>query len=137
MFDRGSDWTAWFTKIKWQLVSFKFIAFVIFSTFLASSWVGLSILHIRSIQTAERLYKLGYIGKDHVSTIITHSQTVLYDIALSHLLLFFGTILTAIIAIKGVSYVTNTKRVVEAMKKLEPEASNKENLKQFLQKPGE
>lgn len=136
MFDR-SDWSAWFAKIKWQLVSFKFISFVVFSIFLALSWIGLSELHSRSVITAERLYKLGYITKDHVSTIITHSQTVLYDIALSHLLLFFGTILTAIIAIKGVSYVTNTKRAVEVMKKLEPESSNKENLKKFLQKPGE
>ena len=136
MFDR-SDWSAWFAKIKWQLVSFKFISFVVFSIFLALSWVGLAELHSRSILTAERLYKLGYITKDHVSTIITHSQTVLYDIALSHLLLFFGTILTAIIAIKGVSYVTNTKRAVEVMKKLEPESSSKENLKKFLQKPGE
>lgn len=136
MFDR-SDWSAWFAKIKWQLVSFKCISFVVFSIFLALSWIGLFELHSRSILTAERLYKLGYITKDHVSTIITHSQTVLYDIALSHLLLFFGTILTAIIAIKGVSYVTNTKRAVEVMKKLEPESSSKENLKKFLQKPGE
>lgn len=128
-----TDWKDWICKIKWQLISFKFIAFWIFTILLTGSGICLALLHSYSIAVARDLYSKGFITKDHLATIITHSQTVLFDIALSHLLIFFGAIMGSIVAIKGVSYWTDSKKTTEIINKTE----NVDDLKKFLPKKGQ
>ena len=98
-----SDWKEWFSKIKWQLISFKFLSFWVFILLLVFSLLSLGLMYKYSIVVASDLFKKGYITKENVTTIITHSQTVLFDVSLSHLLLFFGAAIGSVIAIKGVS----------------------------------
>lgn len=131
-----SDWKDWFWKIKWQLISFKFQSFWISILLLVASWWSLAALHDKSIHTAEKLFKLKYIDQNSVTNIITHSQTVLFDVALGHILTFSGVILTSIIAIKGVSYYTNHKTTEAVLKKMNGDTT-KEDLKRFLPKKGD
>jgi hypothetical protein len=131
----SNDWKDWFCKLKWQFISFKFLAFWTFVVLLAASELGLIYIYKYSIRITTSLFKAGYITKDHVATIITHTQTTLFDIALSHLLVFFGAAIASIIAIKGVSYWTNSKQTSAAIDKVE--SIQKEDLKQYLPKKGQ
>lgn len=131
-----SDWKLWFSKLKWQLISFKFLAFWTVIFMMIGCWRSLGALQERSVVVATELFKKGYITKDHVATIITHSQTVLYDSALSHLLIFCGAILASIITLKGVSYWQEGKTKAAVIQKMNGDAT-KEDLKQFLPRQGQ
>ena len=131
----SDDWKAWFCKLKWQFISFKFLAFWTLLIMLAGSGVGLALVYRYSLKILKELYKSGYLTKDHVSAIIMHTQTTLFDVALSHLLMFFGTAIAAIITIKGVSYWTDSKQTSAAIGKLD--TIQKEDLKQYLPKKGQ
>ena len=123
------DWSDWLSKIRWQLISFKFLAFWIFVLLFILACLGLGFLYFKTIAIVTVLYQSGFITKESFATIIIHIQSVLFETALANILLFMGTIMTSIIAIKGISYVTYTKRAVEAIKSPTPT----ENLKQFIQ----
>ena len=130
LFDK-QDWKLWFKKLKWELISFKFLSFRALVILLILSWFSLSNLHETSIEVAKTLHTEKFIETKDVSGLITHSQTVLYDKALSHLLVFFGAVLAAVIAIKGVSYWTESKQTSEVIKKLNGDTT-KDDLKKFL-----
>lgn len=132
LFDR-EDWGSWFNKLKWQLISFKFISFWTAIILLVAAWISLDTLQDKTVTTAKELYKQEYITKDNVTTLITHSQTVLYDAALSHILIFAAACITGILAIRGVSYYTDHQERREVIKKLNGDAT-KEDLKKFLPK---
>ena len=131
-----SDWKEWINKLKWQLISFKFLSFWTAIVLLVGSWFSLEELHDKSIAVATALYKQGFLTKDNLTTIITHSQTVLYDAALSHILIFSAAVITGILAIKGMSYYTDSKQTSEVIKKLDDNSSSGEDLKKFLPKKG-
>ena len=130
----SDDWKAWFCKLKWHFISFKFLSFWTFIVLLIGSVASLFYVYAYSIKVTSELYKRGLLTKDHVSTIITHVQTTLFDVALSHLLIFFGAAITSVIAIKGVSYWTNAKQTSTAINKVDN--IQKEDLKQYLPKKG-
>lgn len=125
------DWKLWFKKLKWELISFKFLSFWTLICLLILCWWSLAKLHTNSIEVAKSLKTEGYIEKEAVSALIIHSQTVIYEKALGHVLLFFGTVLVSIIAIKGVSYWTDSNQTAELIKKLDSTSTN-EDLKKFL-----
>lgn len=129
------DWTNWLGKLKWQLISFKFLAFWTFIFLLIGAWLSLKVILLEVIERSTALYKLGYLTKEGLATIITHTETVLYDSALSHVLLFSTAVITGILAIKGVSYYTDGKSTSEVIKKLDTGTSNAD-LKKFLPKQG-
>lgn len=129
------DWTDWWGKLKWQLISFKFLSFWTCITMLILAWLSLIQLYERSIDVAKDLYKHEYIAKEDVSKIVTHTMTTLFDSALSHILIFAGATLTCIVAVKGVSYYTNSKQTSEVIRKLDGDTT-KEDLKKFLPKRG-
>jgi len=125
----------WIQKLLWQVISFKFLSFWVSIVLLVLSWVSLGHLYEASTHTAERLYKQGFITKEGATQIITHSQTVLYDQALSHLLLFFAAIFASVFAVKGMSYYTDsvtTKAVINKM----PEQTSPDDLKKYLPTSG-
>lgn len=135
-FDK-EDWSNWIAKVKWQLISFKFLAFWVFTLLIIFFWYSIERLHNHVVYTAKDLFTGGYIKQADVATIITHSQTVLYDVALSHILLFLGAILASVIAIKGVSYYTDGQKTKAVIDKIGPtEGETAEDLKQFLPKKG-
>jgi hypothetical protein len=132
-----SDWKQFWCKLKWQLISFKFLSFWAYTILLIFFWFSLEHLHQQSIMYAKEMFKEKLITSVQVSELINHSQTTLYDTALSHLLLFLGTIVTAILAIKGVSYVTEGQKERSVINKMSSESvEDKENLKKFLPKKG-
>lgn len=126
----------WFSKICWQLISFKFLSFWTSVVLLVVTWLSLEGLFDKSIKTAESLFSKGYITKEAVTAIITHSQTTIYDQALSHLLIFFAALFASIFAIKGVSYYTDSKTTQAVLNKMENN-STEEDLKKFLPKAGQ
>lgn len=126
---------SWLSKLGWQLISFKFLSFWVSVTLLVSSWISLDHLLEKSVATAERLYSKGYISKEGVANIVTHSQTILYDQALSHLLIFFAALFASVFAVKGVSYFTDSKTTQAVLNKMNGDTT-KEDLKQFLPKAG-
>jgi len=125
---------AWLSKIRWQLISFKFLSFWAFVIILVGLWFSLESLHVMSIDVAKELYTGQFIDKVQVTTIITTSQEILYNKALSHILTFIGAILAAIIAIKGVSYWTESSTTKEALKKVNGNEDVNNNLRKFLKK---
>jgi hypothetical protein len=127
---------SWLSKLGWQLISFKFLSFWVGIVLLVGTWLSLSNLFDSSVKTAELLYSKGYITKDGVTSIITHSQTILYDQALSHALIFFAAMFASIFAIKGVSYYTESKTTQAVLNKMNDDSS-KEDLKKFLPKAGQ
>lgn len=131
-FDK-KDWKDWLNKVKWQLISFKVMSFIAFFLLLILSWLSLEEVYNDSVQVTERLYERGMIGKEQVVTLLTQSREILYDKALSHILLFIGSIMTAIIAIKGVSYWVSGKQFTDVVKNLEP-VHIKEKLEQIIKK---
>ena len=135
---KDPDWQDWARKIRWQLASFKSLAFWSFIILLITAFRCLWHIYFRTIEASTELYKLGYLTKDGLSNIITHSQTVIFDTALSHVLIFAGTAITAIIAIQGVNYVTDARKTSEVLKKMDTPNTpkGKEDLKAFLPKPG-
>ncbi len=133
LFDK-EDWKAFWCKLKWQFISFKFLSFWAYTTLLICFWFSLEHLHQQSIKYAKEMFKEELITSAQVTELINHSQTVLYDTTLSHLLLFLGTIITAIIAIKGVSYVTEGQRKRAVINKIGDSAEKNEDLKKFLPK---
>lgn len=134
MSERRKDWCDWFAKLKWQLISFKFLSFWVFIVLLVGSWYSLAKIHERAISVAETLFKNKMINQAGVVTIITHSYSVLYDAALSHLLIFFGATIASVIAIKGMSYFTDSQKTRAVISKME--SSNEEDLKKYLPKNG-
>lgn len=129
------DWKEWLNKLKWQIISFKFLSFWVAIILLVSVWFSLERLHNKSVKVATDLYKADIIEKGSVTTIITHSQTTLYSSALSHILIFAGACITGIFAIKGVSYYTDSKQAQTVINKINGDAT-KEDLKKFLPKKG-
>lgn len=125
--------SGWWGRIKWSLVSFKVWAFLIFILLLILSWLSLIEIDNASKLSAQELFKLGFISKEGVVSIMNTSKTVLFQSALSSLLLFFGTCITAIIAIKGVSYYTNGQQTRAVMDKMHQQDANVD-LKKFLPK---
>jgi len=130
------DWKCFWRKLKWQLISFKFLSFWAYTGLLVFFWYSLESLHHHSIEYAQDMFKEKLITSTQVSELINHSQTVLYDTALSHLLLFLGTIITALVAIKGVSYVTEGQRSRTVINKMGENTERNEDLKKFLPKKG-
>lgn len=129
-----NDWRAFWGKIKWQLISFKFLSFWTFVFLLVTAWGSLVAIYYKSLKTVKELYVANMITQEQVSQIIINTQNTLFDTALSNILIFSGAILGSIIAIKGVSYWTNSEQVKEVIKKTEMNGS--EDLKQFLPKNG-
>lgn len=129
------DWKDWFNKLKWQLISFKFISFWTAIVLLVCAWISLEHIQDKTVETAKELYKLEYITKDNVANIITHSQTVLYDSALSHILIFAAACITGILTVKGISYYTDGKQTQTVINKMNGDAT-KEDLKKFLPRRG-
>ncbi len=119
MFDRD-DWGDWISKVKWLLISFKFISFLIFIFILIGAWLSLECIFIRNVELVEDLFKKGMLEKAQVSDIIGKSFEILYDKALGHILLFVGGILASIIAIKGISNWVSEKTISSLTEKLEP-----------------
>lgn len=126
-----ADWKNFWCKFKWQFISFKFLSFWTFIILLIVAGMSLFKIFMVSVAFSKELYTLGFIEKKNVAELIMHSQTVLFDTALSHILLFFGAVIGSIIAIKGVSYWTNSTQKTATIK-----AITKENidLKAFLPK---
>ena len=130
------DWKDFWSKLKWQLISFKFLSFWAYTLLLLFFWYSIEHLHKQTILTSQDMLKNKLITSPQLSDIIKHSQTTLYDVALSHILIFLGTIITAIIAVKGVSYVTQGQKERSIINKLSDNPENNENLKKFLPKKG-
>jgi len=129
----GEDWSNWIKKLKWQLISFKFLSFSAVLTLLVLFWISLEEIFIKTVKIAKDLKTSGFISEKEVSEIITKSQSVLYDSAFSHIMIGAAAVLAAIIAIKGISYVVEGGKTKEIVKKLENgDLSN--NLKRFLPK---
>jgi len=126
------DWRDYWNKIKWQLISFKFLSFWAYTGLLFFFWRSLDTLHKQSIDYAKEMFKEHLITSAQVSELINHSQTVLFDTALSHLLIFLATILTALIAIKGVSYITDGQKERVIINKMSDNAESNANLKKYL-----
>jgi hypothetical protein len=132
----SSDWQGWGNKLKWQLISFKFLAFWAFVGMLIAAFRCLWDFYFKTIDIATGLCKAGLLSKADLSQIIMHTQSVIFDSAFSHVLLFAGTAITSIIAIKGVNYYTDNKRTVEAIRRMDNTTHEaKEDLKKFIQ-PG-
>ena len=125
------DWKEWFKKLKWHLISFKFLSFYTVIALLVAAWLSLERMQHKTVMIAKELYKEEYIAKAAVADIIKHSQTVLFDSALNHIAVAASVVLSAIIAIKGVSYVMKSKQTSEVVKKMENGQLAK-NLKRFL-----
>lgn len=127
------EWRAWFSKIKWQLISFKFLSFWVSIGLLIAAWVSLFNIFEYTVRVAIDLHEKDYISGAELTDIINHSQSIMFNSALSHVLVLSGAILASIVAIRGVSYYTESKTTCEALKKVE---SNKpkstEDLKKFL-----
>lgn len=128
---KSDDWDEWFTKLKWQLISFKYVSFFTSLFLLIVGWLAVNNAHNTTVDTVKVLFKEGYIDQAAVASIITHSQTVLYDNVLNHLFVAASVILSAIIAIKGVTEYIAIKQNTEVVKKLDDSAV-KDNLKRFL-----
>lgn len=133
MLDRN-DWRQWWGKVKWQLISFKFLSFWTFILLSIGSCYWLWLVYFKTIYILEKLVQNNILPKEKLSEIIINIQNILFNTALSNILLFFGTSLASVIAIKGVSYYTNSKNTVEAIKKIDSNPSAKEDLKQFFVK---
>jgi len=129
------DWKAWFNKLKWQFISFKFLAFFTVLSCVVGAWFGLERLFLKSVSIAETLFEKEYITKDGVKEIVTHSQSVLYDMAFNHLMVGSASVLAAIIAIKGVAYVMNSKQTRAVIEKTS-NGDLQKNIKTFLPKHG-
>jgi len=112
------DWEDWVLKLKWQLISFKFLSFSVVLYLLVKAWGILHKVYMENVALVESLYEKQVLSKSGASEVLMHTQTVLYDSALSHMLTAVTTILTAIIAIKGVSYFTHSRQLTEVVKKL-------------------
>lgn len=117
-FDR-EDWAEWWRKIKWQLISFKFISFCLIIVLAVLLWSSLDDVLFKVINAVRELSKEGVIDANGAKEVINQTQKVLYDSALGHAATVFTAALTAIIAIKGVSYVMKAKQTQEVVKKLE------------------
>jgi hypothetical protein len=129
----NGDWAAWFGKIKWYLVSFKFISFCTVITLLVLFWNQLGNTFQITINTVKELKKLDVITKEGASEIIIKTQAVLYDTTFSHAMLAVTAVISAILAIKGVSYVMNSKQAGEVIKKVDNKKVE-EDLTRFLPK---
>lgn len=127
--------SSWANKVFWQIISFKFLSFWCATFLLVSAWFSLQGIFDKYTYTAERLQEEGHITKDGLVTLLTHAQTVMYDSALSHLLIFFAAIFASVFAVKGISYMTEARTTSDVLKRL-PDDTSKEDLKQFLPKEG-
>lgn len=116
-----------------ELLSFKFLSFFTVIFLIVAAWIGLERLFIKTVLIAKSLYLENIIDKDNVTKLITHSQTVLYDSALGHIMLTTGAILSAIIAVKGVAYIMDSKKDTEVLKKLTNGDVSK-NISRFVSK---
>jgi hypothetical protein len=132
------DWQDWAAKLRWQLISFKFLSFWACIVLLVAVFRCLWDTYFKTINIATELYKQGILTKDNLSSIIISTQAALFDNALAHILLFAGTVLTSIVTIKGVSYVTNARKTAAVINKMDTPTTTaaKEDLKQFLPKAG-
>lgn len=127
------DWKEWFRKLKWQTISFKFLSFFSVLILLVLFWLSLEEVFKRTVSIAKDLKEGGYVTQEGVTEIVTKSQSVLYDSALSHLMVAGAAVLAAIIAIKGVSYFVNGNQINNVVKKME-NGNIKDNLSRFLPK---
>jgi hypothetical protein len=131
MAEKRSDWKKWFRKIKWQLISFKFLSFFGVLSLLVAVWFSLESLFVKTVGIAEELYKKEFITQEGLSDIITKAHSTLYNDALGHLLVAAAAVLTAVIAIKGVTYFTESRQTTEVVKKLH-NGELSSNLERFL-----
>ena len=124
---------SWFSKVKWQIISFKFLAFWVSIGLLVTAWVSIVRTYQYTIDTTTTLYEKKIIDSNQFTAIITHTQDVLFNLALGHVLVLAGAILAGIIALKGVSYYTEGKNTVQALKQLDkPSVPSLRYLKKFL-----
>jgi len=134
VFDK-EDWKEWFLKFKWNFISFKFQAFWSSIVLFILSGYFICFVYLKSIDVVIFLHEKGYISKESVESIIIHTQSVLYDKALSSLLIFFGTLLTSIIAVKGVHYFSESQKYKAVVDKLKHDGSEEDrDLKKYLPK---
>jgi signal transduction histidine kinase len=125
------DWGDWFGKLKWQLISFKFISFCTIILLVVLFWFSLERILFRIIDATMHLKEMEVIEPSAASEIIIKSQAILYDKTISHFALAVTAVLTSIIAIKGVSYVMKAKQTQEVVKKMQ-NGDLSSNLKKFL-----
>ncbi len=135
-----NDWSDWFAKLKWQLISFKFLSFVAVLILLVLTWLSLDRLFLQTVELAKDLKTNGFISEEGVKEIILRSQVILYDNTFSHLMITAGAVLASIIAIKGVSYVVDGNKLKDMSKAIEASSGDTskvlEDLKRFLPKRG-
>lgn len=119
-----SDWLAWGNKLKWNLVSFKFLSFFGFITLIVFFWYGLHEALDYIVQSVRDLQSKDQISKESVEKIIVTSITVLYDKTFGHLSIMSAGILIAIIGLKAVAERTDASIL----------KNNEDKLKEFLSK---
>jgi len=128
-----SDWSEWLVKLKWYLISFKIISFATVVALLIFFWGSLWKAFINTVEVAKDLKEKGIVTEEGASDIIVKAQTILYDSTFGHGMLAVTAIVSAIIAIKGVGYVMDSKQTQEVVKKL-GNGETKESLQKFLPK---
>jgi hypothetical protein len=127
------DWKEWGNKLKWNLISFKFLSFYTVIGILLASWYALERIYKETISTAKELHSEGLIDQQGVFELIKHIQTVLFDSAVGHIAVAASVVLSAIIAAKMVSYYSDSRQASEVVKKLE-NGQLSGNLDRFLPK---
>jgi hypothetical protein len=95
------DWGAWFTKLKWSFISFKFLSFFGFCGLLVAFWYGAQQAFQKTVEVATGLYKGEFIEKEHVKEIVINGQNAIYDHAFGHVATVAVGVLVAIVALKA------------------------------------
>lgn len=127
------DWREWWAKIKWLLISFRFLAFTAISIMLVSFWVSLIHVYEYTIDVVKAYKDEGILTEEASQAVITHLQTVLFDSTVGHVSVAFTAVMTGIIALKGVQFYVRSSETRELLKQANTDQPVEE-LKKWLPK---
>lgn len=131
------DWREWWAKIKWLLISFRFLAFTAISIMLISFWISLISVYKYTLDIVKEYKFEGILTEEASEKVITHLQTVLFDLTIGHVSLAFTAVMTGIIALKGVQFFVKSSENKELLKQANTENSRVEDLQKGLRVFGE
>lgn len=127
------DWKSWWAKLKWLVISFRFLAFAAVSGLLIGFWISLINTYKYTINILTVLKNENIIKDQDIPGIIIHFQTVLFDLTVGHVSIAFTAVMTGIIALKGVQFYVKSSENKELLKQANTDQTV-ENIRKWLPK---